>query len=655
MQSLFQSAFLQALGYSIANSLWQMAFLWLVYVIVSAVLKPSASRKYILATSLQCIGFVWFVVTLQFYYSQYSRFLSVEPSGLDSKAIATLVPQGQGFRSVIIEWMIRGEQLLPYLSVAYLLLMVVLCIRWVIGYRYTAMIRKEGLVKIPAEWRLFVKQTAQQLSITREISIYLSEKIGSPLTIGFIKPLILVPVASINHLTVSQLEAVILHEMAHIKRYDYLINILLSVTEISLFFNPFTQLLSKQIRKERENSCDDWVLQFQYSATTYAEALLRIAQMQAAPAFAMAAKGSNENELLTRVKRMIGSKEQGFNYRKQLFAFLLVTGILSSVAWLNPDQQQPQKDKTTATVINDQQVSASIDIQPVTVEPMAVKITNPLFNPAFFLSKTLKEEMKENLQKATDEMRIALQSKEVQEAIQEVPVVLNDAYTTLTADLFKNSAGWKKDMAELEKAKAEMKSVLASLDTLPIPLMEKKQAKEEMALSMKKMELDVAEAREAIIKVSRTAIPFKAEQEIMRKEIEKAIREIQQLQFDKNISQLVPIADLLKMVEKLDIKMSKDQHPEKLNQKKADKQVKEKQAVDAERKETVSEDETIEMPVMYVGQTEMNDEVLFRQWLISQMEQIEQFEQLAKQDSTFKVRWDTFKQGLKKIKKKARI
>ncbi|HCL06283.1 MAG TPA: hypothetical protein DHW64_10095 [Chitinophagaceae bacterium] len=658
MQLLFQSAFLQALGYSIANSLWQMALLWLIYVVVSAVLKPSASRKYLLAAGLQSIGFIWFVFTLQFYYSQYNRFLSIEETGLDSKTIAPMVPQGQGFRSQIIEWMIRGEQLLPYLSVAYLLLMVVLCMRWVMGYRYTSIIRKQGLVVIPVDWRLFVKNTAQQLGIKREISIYLSEKIGSPLTIGFIKPLILVPVASINHLTVAQLEAVILHEIAHIKRYDYLINILLSVTEISLFFNPFTQLLSRQIKKERENSCDDWVLQFQYSAETYAEALLRIAKLQAAPAFAMAAKGSNENELLTRVKRMIGAQEQGFNYRKQLLAFLLVTGILSSVAWLSPDHQQQQKDKVAVSALKDKQSQTAIDIQPVTVEPMAMKVTNPLFNPAFFLSKTLKEEMHDNLQKATDEMRVALQSKEVQEALQEVPVVLNDAYSTLTADIFKNTGGWKKELAELEKAKVEMKSALASLDTLPIPAIERKQAKEEMALSIKKMELDFAEAKEAISKVSKTAIPFKAEQEMVNREIERAIQEIQKLQLDKNINQLMPVVDLLKMIDKLNIKSDKDVQSEKTKQKKADKKIQEQLKADKEEKEIVISDEETEIPFIQVSQPVVDTEALFEQWLAKQIQQIAVVENdITLKDSAFKARLEQYKAKLIQVrgKKKARI
>ncbi len=655
MQSLFQSAFLQALGYSIANSLWQMAFLWLAYVSISAVLKPSSSRKYSLAVCLQSIGFIWFVFTLQFYYSQYSRFLSIESTGLDSKTIATLVPQGQGLRSVIIEWMIRGEQLLPYLSVAYLLLMLVLCVRWVMAYRYTALIRKQGLLKIPVDWRLFVKNTAQQLGITREISIYLSEKIGSPLTIGFIKPMILVPVASINHLTVAQLEAVILHEMAHIKRYDYLVNILLSVAEISLFFNPFTQLLSKQIRKERENSCDDWVLQFQYSAETYATALLRIAQLQTVPVFAMAAKGSNENELLTRVKRMIGAQEQGFNYRKQLLAFFLVTGILSSVAWLSPDQQQ-QKEKALTTKQNNT-ASASIDIQPVTVEPMAVKVTNPLFNPAFFLSKTLKEEMEDNLKKATDEMRASLQSKEVQEAIQEVPVVLNEAYTTLTTDLFKNTSGWKKELAELEKAKAEMKSALASLDTISIPAVERKQAKEDMALSLKKMELDFAEAKEAISKIAKPTISFKAEQDMVNKEIERAIQEIQKLQLDKNIKQLIPVVDILKIIEQFDIKLNKDVQTEKIKQRKADKKVSEKQSADKEDKIVIIAEDETEIPLISVSQIEPDAESLYEQWLVKQMQLISTLEDRAKYDSLFKVKWDAFKERRKKQtgKKKAII
>lgn len=657
MQSLFQSAFLQALGYSIANSLWQMAFLWLLYLLISSVLKPSAAHKYLLAVCLQFMGFIWFVFTLQFYHNQYSRLLPVEGSGLDSKTIATLVPQGQGIRSQVIEWMLRGEQLLPYLSVAYLLLMVVLCTRWFIGYRYTLQIKQQGLSKIPVDWRLFVKNTAQQLGIKREISIFLSEKISTPLTVGFLKPLILVPIASINHLTVSQLEAVILHEMAHIKRYDYLVNIILSLAEISLFFNPFTQLMSKQIRKERENSCDDWVLQFQYSASTYAEALLRIAQLQVTPVFAMAAKGSNENELLTRVKRMIGGRDQVFNYRRQLLAFLLVTGILSSIAWLNPEHAPKQ---TNISQVNDslQQQNNAVDIQPVTVEPMAVKVTNPLFNPAFFLSKTLKAEMQDNLQKAKEEIRASLNSKEVQDAIQDIPVVLNDAYTTLNTELFKDKNEWKKELAELEKAKTEMKTAIQSIDTLSIPLAERKQAKEEMKLSLKKMELDFEEAKDAMSKL-KTAIPFKQGQEEMKKGIEKAITEIQKLKLDKNFSQIIELSGLLNIIDGLDIKIDAAEETENSIEKKKEKKQVEKKKIKVEEQKEIVEEEITAAPLIPVNHLEIDTETLYNQWLADQVKKLLirklELEQSNQTDSSFNKQLEKFRELLLQQKKKARI
>ncbi|MBC7587673.1 MAG: M56 family metallopeptidase [Chitinophagaceae bacterium] len=92
------------------------------------------------------------------------------------------------------------------------------------------------------DWKIFVKQVSYQLGIKKNVNIYLSELVTTPMTIGFLKPIILVPLASINHLSAEQIEAVLLHELAHIKRLDYLFNLFLSVTETILFFNPFTQL-----------------------------------------------------------------------------------------------------------------------------------------------------------------------------------------------------------------------------------------------------------------------------------------------------------------------------------------------------------------------------------------------------------------------------
>ena len=448
MQHLFQSSFLQALGYAIANSLWQTALVWLLYTSITGLIQMTSAIKYRLAVIAQVTGFLWFIITFQFYYQQYNS--SWQQSLPLSGDVQNIVSTNTALSSRIIGWMVRGEQFLPYISMAYLLLMLFLCVRWFLGYRQTQGIRYTGLQKMPVNWRLFVDRVSVQLGIKKKIQIFLSNHVTTPLTIGFLKPIILIPVASINHLTTDQLEAVLLHELAHIKRYDYLANMILSVVEISLFFNPFTQLLSKNIRKERENSCDDWVLQFQYNATVYAEALLRIAYLQTTPAFAMAAAGK-QNDLLVRVKRMIDKKENRFNYRKQLLAFLIVTGILSSVAWLNPVTRHTEKQNTASLTAKKLSINR---IQSYTAEPLVVSVTNPLFNPVFFLSKPLQAEIKKNIASAQKEMEAAVAlsdlAKEPVPLIESISPMVVNALEQAAQEMASQQSNWKKDMANME-------------------------------------------------------------------------------------------------------------------------------------------------------------------------------------------------------------
>ncbi len=396
MQNFLQSVFLQALGYAIANSLWQIALLWLLVVVINNVGKLSSSKKYFVAVTAQFAGFVWFVFTLQYYYSKCAEALSQIPSTTSFTDTSYIYePAIKDFSSAVLYYTIKAEQYLPYLSVAYLCILIFLVIRLSRAFYFTQQIRKTGLQKPDVEWRLFIKKTAAYLGIKKEVKIYFSKIIKSPVTIGFLKPLILVPVASINHLTTDQLEALLLHELAHIRRADYLINILQSIIEIVLFFNPFVQLIGRVIKKERENSCDDWVLQFQYKPAVYAEALLRIASIPAMSSLTMNATGNN-NDLLSRVKRMLNKQEKNYNYRNQVFALLLITIMLSSVAWLNP-QKYNSASGTTAQQVNHK----------IVVEPLAVTADNPLFNPVYYFTKPLQQEMENAVDIASDKIEVA--------------------------------------------------------------------------------------------------------------------------------------------------------------------------------------------------------------------------------------------------------
>jgi bla regulator protein BlaR1 len=546
MQHLFQSSFLQALGYAIANSLWQTALVWLIYMSVTGLLSMNAAAKYRLAVVAQVTGFTWFIITFQFYYREYSNAWQHASGVQVSRDIQNIVSSNTDLSSRLINWMVKGEQLLPYISMAYLLLMVFLCIRWFMGYRQTQLIRNNGLQKMPAEWRLFVNKVAVQLGITKKIQIFLSNTITTPLTIGFLKPVILIPVASINHLTTDQLEAVLLHELAHIKRYDYLANMILSVVEISLFFNPFTQLLSKSIRKERENSCDDWVLQFQYDASLYAEALLRIAYLQTAPAFAMAASGK-KNDLLVRVKRMIEKKENRFSYRRQLLAFLIVTGILSSIAWLNPITSHTEKQ---TTVVADKKLLKK-KVQQYAVEPMAVRVDNPLFNPVFFLSKPLQAEMKKSIVAAQKEMEETVSlpgdPKEKIPFIESISPMVAGALEQAAFEMTKHQPDWEKSIAQMEAAKIDMGKAFHT-DSAFLPPKLRRRFKEELTGSMQKMDVEWKKAKsemERSFKISSDVVFNNDEMQLNIQKAMEAVEDLKKLGLEKLVISALQIPGMM--------------------------------------------------------------------------------------------------------------
>ena len=389
MQTLSQSSFLQALGYAIANSFWQVALLWLITLIINPCFRLSSHNRYRVAISAQLAGFAWFVITLRFYYQQCIKATADAQLLLQQNTVIYQLGMVSD-RYNALGYISKAEMLLPYLSLAYLCLLGVLIIRWFKSYRYTNWLKQEGLQKANMDIRLFVQNMSARLGIKQRVKVYLSRIVSCPLTIGFLKPIILIPIATVSHLTVQQLEAVLLHELAHIKRADYLINLLLNIIETILFFNPFTRLISQNINKEREHCCDDWVLQFKYNAPMYAEALLRIACLQAAPNIAMKAEGKGEGELLWRIKRLLNHQQKRFNYSQQMVALVITTCMLVAIAWLQPANTAKQSVQT----------AVSKPKKAVVIAPMAVQINNPFFNPLALLAKPLKEEV----QKATQEI-----------------------------------------------------------------------------------------------------------------------------------------------------------------------------------------------------------------------------------------------------------
>ena len=288
MPFISQSNFLQALGWAVVNSLWQMALLWLIYKFFITIAKPGSALKSKSAFIVLLTGTAWSV------FSFIKAFIS--PS---TETLFTWNNISYSLNDTL-------TSILPFASILYLLLLAIPVVRFIISLRQVMHLRTKKIKKIEIEWRLFVKKMSAYLDIRKPVQVWISETISTPVTVGFLKPVILVPLAAVNQLNTQQMEAVLLHELAHIKRYDYLVNIITVIIKTIFYFNPFTRNLANVIEEEREKSCDEWVLQYQYDAYAYSTALLALEQMKRHSLQLALAAASNRELLLERVKKIMG-------------------------------------------------------------------------------------------------------------------------------------------------------------------------------------------------------------------------------------------------------------------------------------------------------------------------------------------------------------
>src|SRR5882724_2300229 len=319
MHLFTQSAVLKALGWSLFNSLWQMGLLWLAYALLVAIFrKASADMRHFLALLLIFTGTAWFAASFI--------------SGVISADEHAGYPFPAGIPRQFI------GQLLPYCSFLYLLALVFLLARYFSHYLHSRRLRSMGLSRIQPELRVFVSETSRLMGIGKEVRVWLSSLVEGPVTLGFLKPVILIPFATVNNLSLQQVEAILLHELAHIKRYDYLLNLCVTILEVIFFFNPFTLRLIRNIKREREHRCDDLVMQFRYDPHIYVSALLSLAtDGQRRQQMALAATGKNDRLLLHRVRRILKQKSKADRPGARPVVFLLFAIFAGIIGLSRPE------------------------------------------------------------------------------------------------------------------------------------------------------------------------------------------------------------------------------------------------------------------------------------------------------------------------------
>ena len=321
----------QVLGIAIIHSLWQGLVIYiLLRTVFAAIPALPAVKKYNVAVVAILSVAVWFIYTLVSGVLAYN-WVKVKPA-----AISPLLP----YLNLKVKTNYQSEfykaiaQYLPYIGALYFAGLLIQLGR--LGWEWRKIRRiKQSL--IPAgQMQQYINTFSKKLHITKHIQLKFSELIDVPCMIGYFKPIILLPVSIVTSLSACEVESILLHELSHIKRNDYLVNLLQQVITVMLFFNPFTQLINRIINLERENGCDDLVVEKTGKPLIYARALLKLEETRKVNLqLAMAAAG-NKFHLLKRIERIMNTQKQIGNMRHLVVAILLLAGSISCIAWFNP-------------------------------------------------------------------------------------------------------------------------------------------------------------------------------------------------------------------------------------------------------------------------------------------------------------------------------
>lgn len=337
------------------------------------------------------------------------------------------------------------ETVVTYLNTHYniivLIWFLIICaksIQMAVGLYSVSHLKRTQVTKVGKDWEARLLQLAGQLRIGQAIQLMESGIAKVPMIVGHLKPVILVPIGMLNSLPANEMEAILIHELAHIRRRDYLVNLLQGLMEILFFFNPAVLWISQLIRTERENCCDDLAIAQSRNKANYIRAMVSCEEYKGAgAAYVMAFPGA-KNTLFHRVSRLAGNRNYSLSlFEKTILAVCVVmmgVGITAFTTRENSKRGKINGENTkkapqpVAPVMYQDARTAPLNqfrhpAMPVkdsvehraTPKPPIVPQANPDTNrPALELSRAIAQELyRERLLTDTTNPRISLDDREL--------------------------------------------------------------------------------------------------------------------------------------------------------------------------------------------------------------------------------------------------
>jgi beta-lactamase regulating signal transducer with metallopeptidase domain len=302
----------QAIGWSLLHLLWQGALVAGILAAGLALLRDrSAQARYAAACAALALLPVLFVATAIRSYEAPAG-TAAPPAQVAAPAAATPAAAADVSIAAIDTPLLRRaasatRAWLPRIVFLWLIGVTLFSLRLCISWLRALRLARRAAKPAPLAWQRSVAFLASAMSLRRAVQLLESAAVEVPAVIGWLRPVILVPASALAGLSVEQLEMVLAHELAHIRRHDFVVNLLQSLVETLMFYHPAVWWMSRRVRVERENCCDDLAVAVCGDALQYARALARLEELRAtAPRMALAANGGS---LMGRIRRLVSTPD----------------------------------------------------------------------------------------------------------------------------------------------------------------------------------------------------------------------------------------------------------------------------------------------------------------------------------------------------------
>jgi bla regulator protein blaR1 len=328
-----------AIGWTIFHSLWQgiiVAILLGTFLLLAG--KKSARLRYNISVSAL---FVMLFISLITFTKVYDK-----PETVSSKGLVVISQVGEvvssdeaGYSPVFgrtefnLPEFVKGyfSNHINLIVSVWMIGFIIFSLRFLGGLIYIQRLRSIGLNPIDDSWMLRIQGLGNKMNVKHRVQIFESLQVKVPIAIGYLKPMILLPIGMISNLPYEQVESIIVHELAHIKRYDFVINLFQSFIETIFFYHPLVWFISASINSERENCCDDIAINICGDSLAYSKALYNLQQIQSKESGLALAVIGKTNKLYRRIKRM-NTKNYNTAYGIRFAAFALLLIAMAAVS-----------------------------------------------------------------------------------------------------------------------------------------------------------------------------------------------------------------------------------------------------------------------------------------------------------------------------------